>query len=260
MGLRRLTNKMEIAASLRQDPELHVYSLGDLDDFFWPNTTWYGWDDGELQEVVLIYCGQATPTVVGISQRPGMMRKLLAELCRLLPDVFYAHLSPGVEGIFGNTHACQSHGQHYKMALRDHAAVRSIDGSQSVRLTKRDLAELFRFYLDSYPGNWFDPRMLETGQYFGLRRDGRLISAAGVHVYSPEFRVAAIGNIVTHPAYRHQGYGTQVIARLCQSVLENVEHVGLNVRADNEAALACYGKLGFEIIAPYSEYTLSRKA
>jgi predicted GNAT family acetyltransferase len=97
------------------------------------------------------------------------------------------------------------------------------------------------------------------GQYFGLRQDGRLVSVAGVHVYSEHYRVAALGNIVTHPAYRRRGYARQVMARLCQSVLEKVEHVGLNVKADNDAAIACYARLGFEIIAPYGEFTMTAK-
>jgi len=258
MGIRPLTYKMEIAAFLRLDPELHVYGLGDLDDFFWSYTSWYGWEaDGELKDVLLVYCGRETPTVVGISQQPPMMQKLLAEVAKGLPGEFYAHLSPGVEEVLADSHTVQSHGLHYKMALRDKSVVRDVDCSQTVRLGKRDLAELSQLYLDSYPTNWFDARMLETGQYFGLRKDGRLVSAAGVHVYSQEYGVAALGNIVTRPEHRHQGYATQVVARLCQSVLEEVQYVGLNVKADNDAALACYSKLGFEVVAPYSEFTVT---
>ena len=34
-----------------------------------------------------------------------------------------------------------------------------------------------------------------------------------------------------------------------------VGHVGLNVKADNPAAIACYQKLGFARVADYGEYT-----
>jgi ribosomal protein S18 acetylase RimI-like enzyme len=47
---------------------------------------------------------------------------------------------------------------------------------------------------------------------------------------------------------------------LCQSLLEKVEHVGLNVKADNDAAIACYRKLGFEVVAPYGEFTVEQKS
>jgi GNAT superfamily N-acetyltransferase len=260
MTVRRLDDRAEIEAFLRASPELHVYSLGDLDDFFWPYTTWYGWqEDGELRDVALIYVSRTLPTLVGVSRQPAVMRKLLGEIVATLPDTFYAHLSPGVERAFSKTHVLESHGPHYKMSLRDTACVRDVDCSGAILLTVRDSADLTRLYQESYPGNWFDLRVLEMGQYFGLREDGRLVSVAGVHVYSERYKVAALGNIVTHPAYRRRGYARQVTARLCQSVIEKVEHIGLNVKANNDAAIACYAGLGFEIIAPYGEFTLSAK-
>jgi len=259
MSIQHLHDRTRIESFLRRNPELHIYSLGDLDDFFWPYTTWYGWqDDGELAEVAMIYSSRTLPTLVGISQRPAGMRRLLNEIAPLLPEMFYAHLSPGVERAFTRTHVLESHGPHYKMALRDTSRVRDVDCSGAVPLTLPDSADLIRLYQESYPGNWFDLRVLETGQYFGLRQDGRLVSVAGVHVYSERYRVAALGNIVTHPAYRRRGYARRVMGRLCQSVLEKVEHVGLNVKANNEAATACYAGLGFEIIARYNELTITK--
>lgn len=255
-GMQSLTDKAKIEAFLRQNPELHIYSLGDLDDFFWPRTTWYGWSkEGALQGLMLVYAGPGVPTVVGIAEQPSVMRERVHEVLPLLPPCFYAHLSPGVEEVFEATHSLASHGPHYKMALRDSARPAVIDGSAAVRLQQQDLNDLLDLYHESYPGNWFDPRMLETGQYFGLRVHSRLVSVAGVHVYSESYRVAAIGNVVTHPAHRNKGYGTLVTARLCQSLLEKVAHIGLNVKADNDAAIACYRKLGFEIVAPYGEFT-----
>lgn len=260
MSIQHLHDRTLIESFLRRNPELHVYSLGDLDDFFWPCTTWYGWqDNGELAEVAMIYSSRTLPTLVGISPRPAVMQKLLGEVAPLLPEMFYAHLSPGIECAFARTHVLESHGPHYKMVLRDASRVRDADCSQAVPLTLHDAPDLMRLYQESYPGNWFDLRVLEAGQYFGLRRDERLVSVAGIHVYSQRYRVAALGNIVTHPAYRHRGYARQVTARLCRSVLASVEHVGLNVKADNEAAIACYAGLGFEVIAPYTELTITKR-
>ena len=36
-----LRDKHVIERFFRNQADLHVYSLGDLDDFFWPYTTWY---------------------------------------------------------------------------------------------------------------------------------------------------------------------------------------------------------------------------
>lgn len=253
------TDRTRIETFLRQDPELHVYSLGDLDDFFWPNTTWYAWEKaGSLREIVLVYSGRGLATVVAISANPSGVRKLLRESAPLLPQAFYAHLSPGVEAALQRTHRLQSHGLHHKMIMRDPSRARAVDCPGVVPLTMADHDDLARLYDESYPGNWFDPRMLATRQYFGLRVDNRLVSVAGVHVYSEQYRVAAVGNVVTHPDHRNRGYGTLVTARLCQSLLETVEHIGLNVKVDNAPALACYRRLGFEIVAPFSEFTIQR--
>jgi predicted GNAT family acetyltransferase len=152
----------------------------------------------------------------------------------------------------------QSFGKHYKMALSDKAAISDVDCSQATRLGENDLDEVLELYNQAYPGSWFDSRMLNTRQYFGIRMGEKLISVAGIHVYSQKYNVAALGNIATHPHYRRRGLGTSVTARLCQSLSENVEHIGLNVKADNAAAISLYEKLGFEVVTSYHEYAVAR--
>jgi len=261
MEIRELRDKARIEAFLRGNCELYVYSIGDLDDFFWPHTRCLAWEDGgEVRDIVLIYSGGALPTVIGISERPDSIRALLGEVSGLLPRQFHAHLSPGVEAAFRSDCEIEPHGAHCKMALRDLPRVGEIDCSDVERLTEADLNVVLKFYEESYPGNWFDERMLETGQYFGLRKGGHLVSVAGVHVYSRRYRVAALGNIATHPACRRRGCGRLVTARLCQELREDVDHIGLNVRADNDAAVRCYKGLGFEIIASYGEFNIRLSA
>ena len=161
------------------------------------------------------------------------MAELLLSIHHLLPLQFYAHLSPGLASVLRDTHHLAPHGMHYKMALSGPTKLAQIDGFGVVQIGAAELAELQAFYQESYPGNWFNPRMLETQQYFGIRADGRLVSAGGIHVYSPRYRVAVVGNIATHPAHRGRGYGTAVTARVCQSLAQAVKDIGLNVKADN---------------------------
>jgi predicted GNAT family acetyltransferase len=101
--------------------------------------------------------------------------------------------------------------------------------------------------------------MLDTNQYCGLQVGGRLVSVAGVHVYSPTYRVAALGNIATHPAHRGNGYGREATGQLCRRLFASVDHIGLNVKADNTTAIACYKSLGFDIIGSYEEYMAEMK-
>lgn len=139
------------------------------------------------------------------------------------------------------------------MGLKNTALLQGIDCSQVVRLTENDLEDMFGLYEEGYPGNWFNSRMLQTKQYFGLRLNHRLLSVAGIHVYSEKYKVAALGNIVTHPDYRGKGFGKAVTAKLCQSLSGHVDNIGLNVKADNDAAIALYEKSGFQIVSTFYE-------
>jgi len=249
--------KDEVEAFCRRNPALHLYALGDLDDFFWPHTTWYALHDrGQIQQLVLVYTGQPLPTVLAYAEQPiGPMLDLLRDLLRVLPRRFYAHLTEGVADVLSEHYRIEPHGTHHKMALTDRSRAARFDGSEAEALSAVDTDDLLALYGASYPGNWFVPRMLQTGYYFGIRRGPGLVSVAGVHVYSQPYKVAALGNITTRPDVRGQGLGTAVTARLCQELLRaGIECVGLNVKADNRSAIACYEKLGFARVADYGEY------
>jgi ribosomal protein S18 acetylase RimI-like enzyme len=254
-----LHDRDEIERYLRQNTFLHIYSLGDLDDFFWQYTTWYAFKDDRQQitQLALVYTGMAQPVLLGITEdsEAGAMCELLRAIRPFLPANLYAHFSGDAASALVDSYRIESHGLHYKMALTDTSRLDTFDTSRALALTAADLSELQRLYA-SYPGNAFDPRMLETGQFFGIRRHAQLACVAGIHVYSPRYRVAAIGNVTTHPAFRNQGLATSVCARLCQSLLQTVDHVGLNVKADNAAAIRCYEQLGFARIASYTECDL----
>jgi len=261
VGLIFLHDKKQIEAFLLRHRHLNFYHLGDLDDFFWPYTTWYALqEDGEIKALNLFYSGIVPPVLLGIeNDNLGEMKTLLETSLPLLPAHFYTHLSPGLEDILQDGYSLDHHGEHYKMNLIDLAKLDEIDTSDVVPLASENLGEIEILYRDSYPGNWFDARMLETGQYVGIREDGSLVSVAGIHVYSPVYKIAALGNITTHPAKRGQGLGTTVIAGLCKRLLKTVDAIGLNVRSDNTPAIKAYEKIGFEIVATYHEWMVDKK-
>jgi ribosomal protein S18 acetylase RimI-like enzyme len=248
-----------LAAFLRRDAPLHLYALGDLGDFFWPHTLWYGLErDGELQEVILGYMAPELLVLHALtSGPPDVMATLLVGVRHLLPPRVYAHLTPGLQDALAATYHIEDHGDYDKMQLVEPARIAEVDTTETQRLEPGDLAEIQALYAASYPGNWFDPRMLATGHYYGLREAGQLVSVAGVHVYAPTQAAAALGNIVTHPQARGRGYATIVTARLCRELLATVEQIGLNVRADNAVAIACYRRLGFVRSAGYKELNLT---
>lgn len=254
-----LHDREHIAAFLRREAPLHLYALGDLDPFFWPHTLWYGLEiAGELRQIALGYITDELLILHALGGGPpDELRALLHGIRHLLPQKLYAHLSPGLSGALAEHYELHHHGDYVKMLLTRPERLAEVETSQVTALSRTQLDELLALYTTSYPGNWFDPRMLDTGQYYGLRVDGALVSVAGVHVYAPDQGVAALGNIVTRSDARGRGYAAQVTARLCLALLETVDRIGLNVAATNAAAIACYQRLGFEAVATYEEIGLS---
>jgi predicted GNAT family acetyltransferase len=94
--------------------------------------------------------------------------------------------------------------------------------------------------------------------YFGIRDDRRIVSAAGTHLVSARLGVAALGNVVTLPAYRGRGYCKIVTAATCAALRPAIADIGLNVRADNRPAVRCYEDVGFRGAASYVEVVCER--
>ncbi len=259
LELAETDDRAVIEAFLRRDPQLHLYEIGDLDPFFWPKTRWFGaWQGDALQALALRYAAPGVEAVLLLErQHPEAARWLARKLAFELEHPFHAHFSLGIGELFSERGA-QSAGVHRKMTLRPEAELPPRrDGVR--RVGDSDLAAVHELYAAAYPENWFDPAMVATGQYFGAWDDERLCAVAGIHVFAPKLRVAALGNITTHPGARGRGWGRAVTAAVCSSLREaGVESIGLNVKADNEAAIACYRRLAFDHEADYEEWDVER--
>jgi len=248
-----LHDKSTIFNFLNKSPDHQVYSIGDLDDFFWPKTIWYSLkENNEIKALTLLYIGMSTPTLLAIYDKDfSTFHELIERLKPLLPAKFYAHLSSGLVDVFGRNNIIQSFGNNIKMALRKSPI--PISDNNIRKLVVDDIQLIEEFYKNSYPDNWFDKRMIETEKYLGYFSNDFLIGIAGIHVYSKKYKVAALGNIATHPDYRGKGIGFKLTSALCLDLKKTVDHIGLNVKSNNDAAISCYKKIGFEIIGNYDE-------
>jgi ribosomal protein S18 acetylase RimI-like enzyme len=86
--------------------------------------------------------------------------------------------------------------------------------------------------------------MVTDGVFFGVSKGEDLIAAAGTHLMSREEGAAAIGNVYVRRDRRGRGLGRAVTAAVLHE-LAGIETIGLNVRADNDAAIRVYESLGF---------------
>jgi ribosomal protein S18 acetylase RimI-like enzyme len=253
MPLVELDDRAAIEAFLRRDSDLHLYELGDLDDFFFPKTRWFGIEiDNALVAIALLYSATDLPVVIALDRDVTTTCETLHQARELLPRRFYSHLTVGAARTVSGS--IEPHGLHDRMILRDRSAMDAIDTRAATALGPTDERELVALYKQAYPGNWFDPRMLETRAYFAIRDDeGALVAVSGVHVVSDRTRVAALGNVTTRPDVRGRGLGRIAVAATCKALLERVDLVGLNVESANAAAIGLYRRLGFERAAQYEE-------
>jgi ribosomal protein S18 acetylase RimI-like enzyme len=242
---------------------VHAYALGDLDDFFWPRTRWLGLEvGGVLSQVALVYDEPDPPVLLALAEEPEHeMADLLVAATDRLPSTLYAHVTPSLlAGLRPVFLAVTEPVAHQKLGLVRPELLDDNDREAVDPLGPAELEEVERFYARAYPGTWFQARMLETGRYVGIRRAGELVCVAGVHVWSPTWRVATLGNVATLPEARGTGLATAACARLCRMLLaDGIDTISLNVRADNDAAIRAYEKLGFAHAADYVEVMLTSR-
>lgn len=253
MEIRKETDRNVILSFLRKNPDIQYYCLGDLDDFFFPSTTWYSLkSDDKILSLAMLYSGGEVPTLLLFYEGDASSSvDLLDKIRPLLPGKFFAHLTPPLKKIFKKEEIAEDYGPHYKMVLK--LPKEDIPDHNIQRLQLRDIDRILELYSAAYPFNWFDSRMLQTGKYFGYFINNRLTGISGIHVYSPKYRVAALGNIAVAPDQRGKGIAYKLTVRLCNDLRNDTDIIGLNVKSDNDVAIRCYRKAGFEITGEYDE-------
>ena len=253
------TDKKRLLTHFQKDEVLFSYHIGDLDDFFFEHCQWYVdyAERARIEECILLYTGLEKPAVIafGVSERfPG----LLEEALPILPTQFFCHFHAEHRSLFHRYYTETELGTHQKMKL---VSLReTVKGSDKIiRLDESHYDKLKQLYTKAYPGHYFIERMLLTKKYFGYFENDKIVAVAGVHVNSDKYKIAILGNITTDPDFRGKGLATAVTSKLVEELVKEKKMVGLNVKADNVAAIRCYEKLGFVKTHDYEEALFTLK-
>jgi ribosomal protein S18 acetylase RimI-like enzyme len=228
-----LTRKEEIRRILHGDRRWCVYALGDLSPRMFPKCQWF------TPDLTLVLHDYGTSIL--FAHGTGSIREALDHV------TWPVHLQVKQDALD---------------AVARHATVTSIKqmirmawtgGSTRVsdrvtRLGAKDVAAIERLYADGESAgespDFFYPSMVTDGVFFGVYKGEELIAAAGTHLVSREEGAAAIGNVYVRRDRRGGGLGRAVTAAVIHE-LAGIETIGLNVRADNDAAIRVYESLGF---------------
>lgn len=239
----QLTDPHEIRRLLRRDPIWSVYALGDLSAPMFPNTRWF------TPDVTLVL--HAFGANILFADGIGSIREALDHV------TWPVHLQVREDALAEIERYAVVEGQRqmWRMGWNDPAkAGRHTD--TAVRLSAADVPALLQLYgggrATGEAPDFFYPSMVTDGVFFGVYEEGVLAAAAGTHLFAPEEDAVAIGNIYTMRERRGQGLGRLVTTAVIEAV-KHIGTVGLNVRADNPAALHLYESLGFVRHCPFYE-------
>ncbi|CAN5685260.1 hypothetical protein BH23CHL7_BH23CHL7_15790 [soil metagenome] len=243
-----------LRAFLERDRLRAAYALCDLDPREFGRTRWgIAQRGGETLAVVLEYTG-LTPQPLFVMGEPDGIGEILRQVIR--PRLVYlaadAAQMPAIEQVYR-----VDPGPPMLRMVVDRASFRPQSGV-ALRLLPVEIADLNRLYGYGFT-SWLPAESIARGVYYGIREGGRLIAAAGTHVISPEARLAAVGNVMTHADYRGRGYAKLTTGAVTAELLRTCDEVVLNVRSDNPPAIAAYRALGYREYCTFEERVARRR-
>ena len=236
-----LTDKNQIRTILWRDPAWCVYALGDLSPRMFPKCQWF------TPDLTLVLHDYGTSIL--FAHGSGGIREALEHV------TWPVHLQVQPDALDEVArHASVTDVKHMIRMAWTGGSTRVSD--RVTRLGAKDVAAIERLYADGEstgesPG-FFHASMVTDGVFFGVYKGEDLIAAAGTHLVSREEGAAAIGNVYVRRDRRGGGLGRAVTAAVLHE-LAGIETIGLNVRADNDAAIRVYESLGFERYCDFRE-------
>ena len=241
-----LTDPHEIRSILRRDPIWSVYALGDLAPAMFPKTQWFGPD------LSLVLHDYDTSILFAIGTRS--IREALDHV------TWPVHLQVQADAWEEIARHARVAGQRQMWRMVWHGPPnrpeRHLNPGPVVRLGAADVPALQQLYADGdatgESPDFFYPSMVSDGVFFGYYEERQLVAAAGTHLLAREEGAAALGNVYTRRDHRGRGL-SRLVTGAVMTALAGIETVGLNVRADNAAAIRVYESLGFVRHCPFFE-------
>ncbi len=251
--VRTCTDRGLLRDFLERDRLYAAYALCDLDEREFGRTRWgVAFAGSDPVAVVLEYAGLAPQPVFVMGEDAGISA-ILRELIR--PRAAYlaarAEHLPAVSSIYR-----VEPGPPMVRMWVDRSTFRPRP-AEVARLLPVEVGDLNRLYQLGFT-TWLPPSAVAEGVYYGIRVGGRLVSAAGTHVISPEARLGVVGNVMTHADFRGRGYATAVTGAVTSDLLRFCDQVVLNVRSDNPPALQAYRALGYQEHVRFEERLIHR--
>lgn len=127
------------------------------------------------------------------------------------------------------------------------------DGAEP--LGDADVQEMMTLAGLTKPGP-FRQRTHTLGQFWGIRRDGRLVAMAGERMKLPE--LTELSGVCVHSDWRGHGYARALSMFVVSEIVNRGETPFLHAYADNAAAIRLYESLGFVLRSDMRALVMAR--
>jgi RimJ/RimL family protein N-acetyltransferase len=255
--IRRLHDRRLIREALAADEPFNAYALAHLDGALFSQASFFLAQSGQASAILMhsraglgaashVY-GDTRLAALLVSLHPVNRSSLLT--CQ--PE----HVDVMLEAF--NLWRPQT---MLRMAVQREAFVAPVAGGPVRRLIAADSPELNRLYALEGDGIYYNGQHIRDGVYFGALNRGRLVAAAGTHIYSRKAGVGVVGNVFTHPDFRGHGLATAVTASVTAKLLEDCDLVVLSVDPANRSARHVYETLGYRDTGRMVEAMATRRS
>lgn len=259
----RLTDKAQIRQALQGDPRWCVYAIGDLSERMFGKCQWFTSTvarraTAKSPDLTLVLHDYGTSIL--FAHGTGSIREAL-DHCS-----FPVHLQVQQDAFDEVArYANVSNVKHMLRMSWEGRANNTGNGasgfSGTLQLTGNDVEALKQLYADGESTgespDFFYDSMVTDGVFCGVYEGDELIAVTGTHLVSRDEGAAAIGNVYVRRDRRGAGLSRLTTAAVLNE-LRGIETVGLNVRADNTAAIRVYESLGFTTHCAFIEAIATR--
>lgn len=250
MRVRQVTDPARLFSILNRERLYAAYAIGDLEPPLFHQTQWIVSESQGAMALGLMFTGLSVPILFMMGQVDGVA----AILDRTLrpPTAFFTCRAEHLAAVI-HCYELDERLEMWRMALTAPTFCPDPAQDRPVRLYPDDLRELNMLYELAH-AQAFAPYQVEQGIFYGVHVAGQLVATAGTHIVSPTYRIAAVGNVFTHPAHRGRGYATACTSAVVRDLLQlGCRDVVLNVNVHNDIALRVYERLGFQRHCRYIE-------
>lgn len=250
-----LRDAARIRELLRPRVEYTAYALGQLEPSLFGRTKWF-WARGTTGTGLVLHSRGGLGDATFVMGDPDAVAAIL--LIQPGNAHTYATCQPQHLDVLKQVYRLANQQPMIRMSVTPDT-FEPAQRVQTIALSGVDIRRINGLYGSEGGPSYYIPEHIDAGIYRGVVSEGRLVAIAGTHVVSQQERVAVVGNVFTHPAYRGHGFAKAATSAVTEALLRYCDTVVLTVDPHNLPAISAYHHLGYREVCQLVEASAARK-